>query len=75
LNRKLRELGARGDIIKTMHRAMGADRLRAETGRFAMHDAAPAEPVIGRLVERGLHDELTGEAYAVVDVMSCAAAN
>ncbi|MBU2587583.1 MAG: DUF3363 domain-containing protein [Sphingobium sp.] len=63
----LRQLGARGDIIKTMHRAMGASGLRPDTGRFALHDDLAAEPVIGRLVERGLHDELTGSAYAVVD--------
>ena len=27
----------------------------------------PASPIIGRLVDKGLHDELTGEAYAVID--------
>src|SRR3546814_12201091 len=32
-----------------------------------MHTEPPTDPVIGKLVERGLHDELTGAAYAVVD--------
>ena len=27
----------------------------------------PSEPILGLLVNRGLHDELSGEAYAVVD--------
>jgi type IV secretory pathway VirD2 relaxase len=63
----LRDLGLRGDIIKTMHRAMTAGGGEADPGRFAMHTEPPADPVIGRLVERGLHDELTGVAYAVVD--------
>lgn len=63
----LRELGLRGDIIKTMHRAMTAGGGEADPGRFAMHTEPPGDPVIGRLVERGLHDELTGAAYAVVD--------
>lgn len=63
----LRDLSIRGDIIKTMHRAMTAGGLRPDTGRFALHDALAADPVIGRLVERGLHDELSGSAYAVVD--------
>ncbi|HQV03486.1 MULTISPECIES: DUF3363 domain-containing protein [unclassified Novosphingobium] len=63
----LRDLAVRGDVIKTMHRAMTSQGLAAETGRFAMHDGAAPEPVIGRLVERGLHNELTGEAYAVID--------
>lgn len=67
LEQLLRELAVRGDIIKTMHRAMTGQGLATETGRFAMHDGAAPEPVIGRLVERGLHNELTGEAYAVID--------
>ena len=67
LEQSLRDLGVRGDIIKTMHRAMTRHGLAAEPGRFAMHDGSVHEPVIGRLVERGLHNELTGEAYAVVD--------
>jgi type IV secretory pathway VirD2 relaxase len=67
LEQTLRDLGTRGDIIKTMHRAMTGQGLVAESGRFAMHSGAAGELVIGRLVERGLHNELTGEAYAVVD--------
>lgn len=67
LEGKLRELGERGDIIKTMHRAMSRQLSSTETGRFALHQEAPENPVIGRLVERGLHEELTGEAYAIVD--------
>lgn len=63
----LRQLGTRGDIIKTMHRAMGAQGLQPETGRFALHDEMAGDPIIGRLIERGLHDELTGSAYAIVD--------
>ena len=67
LEQSLRDLGTRGDIIKTMHRAMTGQGLTAEPSRFAMYDGATPEPVIGRLVERGLHNELTGQAYAVVD--------
>jgi type IV secretory pathway VirD2 relaxase len=63
----LRDLGLRGDIIKTMHRAMTVRGGEADPGCFAMHAQPPADPVIGRLVERGLHDELTGAAYAIVD--------
>ena len=67
LEQALRDFGARGDVIKTMHRAMMGQSLGVESSRFAVYAAAPPEPVIGRLVERGLHNELTGEAYAVVD--------
>jgi type IV secretory pathway VirD2 relaxase len=67
LEQTLRDLGTRGDIIKTMHRAMTGYGLATEAGRFALHYERATEPVIGRLVERGLHNELTGQAYAVVD--------
>ena len=63
----LRALAVRGDIIKTMHRAMTGTGIEPDTGRFAMHDDAASDPVIGRLIERGLHDELTGTAYAIID--------
>jgi type IV secretory pathway VirD2 relaxase len=67
LEQALRELGVRGDIIKTMHRAMtGAGRTPDVTG-FALHGEDLADPVVGRLVARGLHDELKGTAYAVVE--------
>ncbi|MGN6373985.1 MAG: relaxase/mobilization nuclease domain-containing protein [Sphingomonas sp.] len=63
----LRDLSIRGDIIKTMHRAMRRDGGAPDASAFALHDAAPSDPIIGRLVERGLHDELAGTAYAVID--------
>ena len=63
----LRDLGIRGDIIKNMHRAMsGADR-EPDIAGFAIHGDAPADPVLGRLVQRGLDDELKGSAYAIVE--------
>src|SRR5215471_8330716 len=65
--RSLRDLGLRGDIIKTMHRAFtgrGQDRGIAD---YVIDTNRPASPIIGRLVDNGLHDELTGEAYAVID--------
>jgi type IV secretory pathway VirD2 relaxase len=63
----LRDLGMRGDIIKTMHRAFtgrGQDRGIAD---YVIDADAASSRVIGRLVATGLHDELTGEAYAVID--------
>jgi len=67
LERTLRELSIRGDIIKTMHRAMSGSGREPDVTGFALHTNAPAEPVIGRLVARGLHDELKGTAYAVIE--------
>lgn len=62
----LRELSIRGDIIKTMHRAMTVHGRDADVSGFALHDDEPQEPVLGRLVERGLQDELKGTAYAII---------
>lgn len=67
LQHSLRELGVRGDIIKTMHQVMGRGKLQYDTSRFAIHALQPTDPVIGRLVGRGLYDELEGSAYAIVD--------
>ena len=67
LEDKLRDLATRGDIIKTMHKAMAKDRPNPDVSRFAIHHGPPVDPVVGRLVDRGLYDELKGSAYAVVD--------
>ena len=64
---KLRDLSIRGDIIKTMHRAMGGVDREPDVSGFALHGDEPADTVLGRLVERGLHDELKGSAYAIVE--------
>jgi type IV secretory pathway VirD2 relaxase len=67
LEQSLRELSIRDDIIKTMHRALtGAGRDPDVTG-FAIHGDAGIDQVLGRLVTRGLHDELKGSAYAIVE--------
>jgi type IV secretory pathway VirD2 relaxase len=63
----LRDLAIRGDIIKTMHRAMTDGALAPDVAGFAIHGEDVSDRVIGRLVERGLHDELAGTAYAIVD--------
>ena len=63
----LRDLAIRGDIIKTMHQAMSGAGSEPDVARFALHGDQPAEPVLGRLIERGLHDELKGTAYAVIN--------
>nr|WP_082881816.1 DUF3363 domain-containing protein [Acetobacter malorum] len=65
----LREMGTRGDIIKTMHRAMterSRDRVMSP-GDYVISGRDQSIALTGRLLERGLHNELTGEAYAVID--------
>lgn len=62
--RTLRALGERGDIIKTLHRTMGEGRTEAE---LAPHGEQSPDPIVGRLAARGLHDEVSGEAFVVID--------
>ena len=62
----LRAMGDRGDIIRTMHRALSRNGREPGIGDFAIHgEDAPA--VLGRLADRGLHDELKGSAYVVIE--------
>lgn len=67
----LRELGERGDIIRTMHRAMAAQDRELAPDRMVLGasqaDATGGRAIEGRLIARGLHDELTGEAFAIID--------
>ncbi len=63
----LRELGLRGDIIKRMHRALTERGIERGSASYVLAGESLDVPIIGRLVERGLDDELRGSAYAVVD--------
>ncbi|MGR4932444.1 relaxase/mobilization nuclease domain-containing protein [Bradyrhizobium sp. CAR08] len=64
---RLRELGERGDIIKRLHKSLTKDSVTRAPSSWAIEGERHGEPVIGRLVARGLDDELRGSAFAVVD--------
>ena len=66
LDQTLRQLAIRGDIIKTMHQAVSAGGREPDVSTFALHGEEPADPVLGRLIKRGLDDELKGTAYAII---------
>ena len=63
----LRELGERNNIIKRMHRALDEQGIARGAADYVLAGEAHGEPIIGRLIERGLDNELYGTAYAVVD--------
>jgi type IV secretory pathway VirD2 relaxase len=63
----LRELGERGDIIKRIHRGLAERGIERGTSNYVLAGESLDVPVVGRLVDRGLDDELKGTAYAVVD--------
>jgi type IV secretory pathway VirD2 relaxase len=67
LEETLRELSIRGDIVKTMHRAISRAGQEPDVSEFALHTGAPAAPIVGRFAARGLHDELSGTAYAIIE--------
>ena len=63
----LRELGERGDIIKRIHRGLTERGIERAAASYVLAGESLDVPIIGRLVDRGLDDELKGTAYAVVD--------
>ncbi|CAG0990623.1 hypothetical protein RHIZO_02232 [Rhizobiaceae bacterium] len=63
----LRELGERGDIIKRIHRGLMERGIERGASAYVLAGESIDDPVIGRLVDRGLDDELKGTAFAVVD--------
>ncbi len=63
----LRELGERGDIIKRIHRGLAERGIERATASYVLAGESLDAPVIGRLVDRSLDDELKGTAYGVID--------
>lgn len=65
----LRRMGERGDVIKTLHREMTEKGLARAPSDYAVHDHADeqARRIVGRVVARGLSDELNDRHYLIVD--------
>jgi type IV secretory pathway VirD2 relaxase len=65
---KLRSMGERGDVIVTMNQVMRAHGIDRAAGDFAIFNGArKSEPVIGRVVDVGIADEMTDRNYLVLD--------
>ena len=68
LETTLRDMGTRGDIIRTMHREMrsaGVERAGADHAIF--DPSQPDARIVGRVVARGFSDELNDRYYLIVD--------
>uniref|UniRef100_UPI0015B82A55 DUF3363 domain-containing protein n=1 Tax=Novacetimonas hansenii TaxID=436 RepID=UPI0015B82A55 len=63
----LREISERNDIIKRIHRGLAEQKIDRAVSSWVLAGEDTTDPVIGRLVDRGLDDELRGTAYAVID--------
>lgn len=62
LEETLRGLGERGDILRTLHRAM-----RGEARELAIDTGELTRPIVGHIAAKGLADEMRDTGYLVVD--------
>ena len=71
LERTLRRMGDRGDILKAYHRAMSRAKLDRSLDRDPIYVAAPklAQPITGRVIEKGVLDDVNDRSYIVLDTM------
>ena len=69
--RTLRRLGDRGDILNTYHRAMTRAKLDRSLDSEPIYDAAAklARPITGRVIEKGVLDDVNDRSYIVLDTM------
>lgn len=71
LEETLRRMGEHGDIIKTMHREMAEKGLARAAADYVIFDPAAKDrrPITGRVVARGLSDEINDRHYLIVDAL------
>lgn len=69
LEATLRQMGERGDIVRTMQREPSARNLERAAADRAIFDPASdgAVPIVGRVILRGLADEHDDRHYLIVD--------
>lgn len=69
LEQRLRELGERGDIIRTMQRAIRAGGIQRPATDQVVHarGLGTGEVLVGRVLQRGLADEAADRHYLLVD--------
>lgn len=65
----LRRMGERGDIIKAIHRELTREGLTRLPSNYLIYDRAEPRPsrLVGRVLARGLSDELNDRYYLIVD--------
>ena len=63
----LRDLGLRRATMTVMHRALAEQGIERPIADYVIYGQQDRPEITGRLVGKGMHDELTGEAFAVID--------
>jgi len=69
--RTLRRMGDRGDILKAYHRAMSRAKLDRSLDSEPIYDPAekPARPLTGKVIEKGMLDDVNDRSYIILDTM------
>ena len=67
--RTLRRMGDRGDILKAYHRAISRAKLDRSLNGEPIYDTMSndAKPVTGRVIEKGILDDVNDRSYIVLD--------
>jgi type IV secretory pathway VirD2 relaxase len=65
----LRAMGRRGDIIATLDREVRARSVAVSPADYAIYEPASgqAQPIVGRVLSRGLSDEQSDRQFLIVD--------
>ena len=71
LERTLRRMGERGDILKAYHRAMNAAKLERSLNHEPIYDPliSTAQPITGRVIETGILDDVNDRSFLVIDTL------
>jgi hypothetical protein len=63
----MREHGERGDIVKAINRALAARGQERSPEAFSLHGEKVETPIVGRLIDKSLTDELGDRIGVVID--------
>ena len=71
LERTLRRMGDRGDILKARHKAMTINGLERPSRREPIYDplAGDAKPMTGRVLKVGIFDDVNDRSFIVLDTL------
>lgn len=71
LERTLRRMGDRGDILKAYHRAMTHAKLDRSLDGEPIYDPMSnhAQPITGRVIEKGILDDVNDRSYIILDTL------
>ncbi len=63
----LRRMGERGDVIKTLHRALYEHDAALDPTQCSVHECGVRERLVGEVIARGFSDELHDRSYLVLN--------